>query len=334
MERARHSPSHGEGAGLANMSDIKREWFDTDYYAILGVAKSADAAEITKAYRALARKLHPDANPGDPSAEDRFKEVSSAYDVLGDEDKRRQYDHARRLGPMAGGLGGQAGGPGGMGGNAGGWDFDGMGDLGDLLGSVMGGGLFGGGGQRPRSAPAKGADQEARLSIGFDEAIRGMTTEIQVNGRSGNRQIKIRVPAGVDDGQKIRLKGKGAPGAGGGPAGDLLVKLSIEPHEVFGRDGANLTIGVPVTFAEAALGAKITVPTFAGSTKTLRIPPGTHSGSKFRVKGEGVDTGKRVGDLIVSVEIHVPTELSDEARDQLKAFADLTEGSPRSYLGV
>lgn len=311
------------------MNDVKREWFDTDYYKVLGVPESADQSEITKAYRKLARQLHPDANPGDSAAEERFKEVSVAYDVLGDEDRRKQYDQVRRMGPLGGAFGGQ-GGPGGFSGGQGGFDLNDMGDLGDILGSVLGGGLFGGGGGGRPAPRQRGADQEATLRIGFREAVDGVETKLDVTDRTGSRPIRIRVPAGVETGKKIRLKGKGAPGRNGGPPGDLIVRLDVAADDVFGRKGKNLTIDVPVTFVEAAMGADIDVPTLGGGTKTLRIPAGTSSGRKFRIKGEGVTALN--GDLLVQIEVHVPAALPDEARKHLEAYAALMTETPRAHL--
>ena len=254
-------------------SDIKREWFDTDYYAVLGVAKDAEQAAVTKAYRKLARKYHPDKNAGDTKAEDRFKEISTAYDVIGDEEKRAAYDEARRLGPLGGGFGGAGGaGFGGAGfGGAGG--FEGV-DLGDILGSMFGG--QGGGrmfgdqpGGRYARAGRPGRDQEARLTIGFDEAVRGLTTSISVNdGSRQPRSIKVRIPAGVEDGQRIRLRGKGGPGD---PAGDLYVTVEVGSHEIFGRRGAKLTLDLPVSVSEAALGAEVRVPTYNGDPVTCLL---------------------------------------------------------------
>jgi len=309
------------------MNDAKREWFDTDYYKVIGVKSTATQKEITSAYRALARQYHPDANPDDPSAEERFKEISAAYDVIGDDDRRKQYDQVRRMGPLGGAFGGgSAGGQGGFGGGApGGWDFEGMGDIGDILG-----GLFGtGGAAQTRQRAQKGRDHEAKLRLTFNEAVQGLTTEVQVNG---GRSLKVRIPAGVDDGQRIRLKGKGGAGAGGGPAGDLFVVISVEPHQLFGRTGANLTIDVPITFPEAALGTDVAVPTWSGGTVTLRVPPGTQSGRVFRVKNEGIAGGKKSGDLLVKVEIKVPTNLSGAQEKALAAYADLSTESPRVHL--
>ncbi len=374
----------------------QREWFETDYYEVLGVNADASDKEITKAYRKLARELHPDKNPGDDAAEERFKGVSAAYDVLGDDDKRKEYDEVRRLGPMAGGFGGQPGG------GAGGFSFnvDDMqgGDIGDLLGQ-----MFGRGGGRGRSGggvgPQRGADLNAELTLDFEDAAVGLTTTLhltsdaqcstcsgsgskpgttpQVCGLCGGRgvvddnqglfsfsspcrncqgrgtiitdpcstctgsgverrprEVKARIPSGVSDGQTIRLTGRGAPGRSGGPAGDLLVEIHVMPHARFGRSGTNLTVSVPITFAEAALGADIEVPTLDGSTVTLRLKPGTPSGSRHRVKGKGIATtsrrsGAATGDLIVTVDIDVPTELTDDQRAAIEQLAAATTVDPR-----
>lgn len=320
-------------------SDIKREWFDTDYYAVLGVGKDAPQADVTKAYRNLARKYHPDTNSGDEAASERFKEVSTAYDVIGDEEKRAAYDQARRMGPMGGAFGGSAGGGGDFG-------FDGV-DLGDILGSMFGGsgrasGGAGGGrmfGDQPGGRYARikrpGKDQEARLSIGFDEALRGFTTSIAVNDGTKPRTIKVRIPAGVEDGQRIRLRGKGGAGD---PPGDLYVTVDAGSHDVFGRRGAKLTLELPVSIAEAGLGAEVRVPTYDGDVVTVRIPPETQHGRTLRVRGAGPvsESGEsgESGDLLVIVQIVVPKNLSKKQTEALQAFADLVTESPRRHLGV
>ncbi|HUP75065.1 MAG TPA: molecular chaperone DnaJ [Acidimicrobiales bacterium] len=372
----------------------QREWFEKNYYDVLGVAETATAKDITRAYRKLARQHHPDANPGDDKSEDRFKEISAAYDVLGDETKRKEYDEVRRLGPMAGGFG-QPGG--------GGFRFEEGGDLSGLFAQFFGGG--GGGGQggrttRPRGAgPARGADLDAELTLSFADAVHGVTTAVHLtsdaacetchgsgaragtmpqtcttcNGRgvtddnqgffsfsqpcracggrgrvitdpcpdcrgSGTRrrarEVKVRVPAGVGDGQRIRLKGRGEPGRNGGPTGDLFVTVRVSPHELFGRKADNLTIDVPVTFAEAALGSDIRVPTLDGDPVTIRIPPGTRSGRTFRVKGRGIDNGRHTGDLLVTVDVAVPTKLNADERRAVEALAAAAIESPRDYLGL
>ncbi|MGI9621573.1 MAG: DnaJ C-terminal domain-containing protein [Acidimicrobiales bacterium] len=314
--------------------DVKREWFEKDYYAVLGVASTASEKEIQNAYRKLARELHPDANPDDSAAEERFKEVSAAYDVVGDSETREQYDSARRVGPGA--MGGNpfagSGGPGG----AGGFTFDGgdIGDLSDLLGGMFGGAggsPFGaGGGQRPR----RGHNQEAQLRLSFDESVAGVTTSVTVGGGSdgGTRSIKVRIPAGVEDGQKIRLAGKGGPGQNGGPAGDLFVVVLVNDHPVFGRDGRNLTLDLPITFDEAALGTDIKVPTYGGESVKLRLPSGTQPGRTFRVKGHGITKGGSTGDLMVTVQVAVPSKLSKAQRTALEAFSEASSESPRQHL--
>ena len=370
----------------------QREWFEKNYYEVLGVPETAASKDITRAYRKLARQHHPDANPGNDKSEERFKEISAAYEVLGDETKRKEYDEVRRLGPMAGGFGASG---------SGNIRFEEGGDLSGLFAQFFGGANQGGGrASRTRGAgPARGADLEADLTLSFEEAVHGATTAVHLtsdaacdtckgtgakpgtmpqtctacNGRgvtdenqgffsfsqpcrvcggrgrvisdpcpdcrgSGTRrrarEVKVRVPAGVDDGQRIRLKGRGEPGRNGGPGGDLFVIVRVTPHELFGRKSDNLTLDVPVTFAEAALGSDIKVPTLDGDPVTIRILPGTRSGRTFRVKGRGIDTGRRVGDLLVSVDVAVPTKLSAEERRAVEALAAAAKESPRDYLGL
>jgi len=307
--------------------DIKREWFDTDYYAVLGVRNDAAQGDITKAYRKLARKNHPDTNPGDTAAEERFKEISTAYEVVGDEDKRARYDEARRMGPIGGAFGGAS--PGG------GFGFEGA-DLGDLLGSMFGGGGVAGGlfGDQPGGRHARmkrpGRDQEARLTISFDEAVRGTTTSISLTDQSGPRTIKLRIPAGIESGKRIRVKGKGGAGD---PPGDLFVIVEIGSHQLFGRKGTRLTLELPVTLAEAALGAEIAVPTYDGESLTVRIPAGTQHGHTMRVRGGGApnDNGE-AGDLIVTVMVAVPKNLNKKQVAAMEAFAELETESPRKHL--
>ncbi len=375
----------------------QREWLDKDYYKVLGVSKEASAKEIKAEYRKLSRKYHPDANQGDEKAEERFKEISAAYDVVGDEDKRKEYDDVRKLGPMGGAFGGGGQGPG-----AGGFNFDpsGLGDLGDLLGGLFGRGGGPAGARDPRaSAARKGANLEATLHLSFDDAVRGITTSVNLvsdaacstckgsgsepgkapgvcgvcrgqgvaednqggfafsrpcgacGGRGSvitdpchscrgtgserrPREVKVRIPAGVKNGSRIKLAKRGEPGSYGGPPGDLYVIVDVAPHTLFGRKGNHLTLQVPVTFAEAALGAKIKVPTLDDGPRTIKIPAGTKSGQTFRVKGQGVATSKSTGDLLVSVEVDVPAELSDKERKAIEALLDVTATSPRAYLEV
>lgn len=301
--------------------DVKREWFEKDYYAALGVSKTATEKEITKAYRKLARKFHPDTNPGDSAAEERFKEVSAAYEVVGDTDRRKQYDQARQMGPMGGAFSG-GGGAGGFGGS--GFGFEGM-DLGDLLGSMMGGGGAGRGQPRQR----KGQDQEANIAISFDEAVLGTTTPITLNGSRGQETFKVRIPAGVKEGQRIRMRGKGGPGQ---PPGDLYVVVSVGTHPIYGRKGKSLTLDVPVTIAEASLGADISVPTYNGGRVKVRIPAGTQHGRTLRVRGAGAGNPETPGDLLVTVQVAIPASLTKKQKDALQVFADLDGESPRAHL--
>lgn len=311
------------------MTDIRQEWLQTDYYRALGVSPEASPDDITKAYRRLARQLHPDRNPDDPVAEERFKEVSAAYDVIGDADKRKQYDEIRHL--AAGGNPFAAPGPGG----AHSFQFSGADGLGDLLANLFGGqaGPFGapGGGHRPQRGP----DHQAQISLSFSEAVKGTAKTIGGIDRSAGEQIKVRIPPGVADGQRIRLRAKGGAGANGGPPGDLYVIVRVGEDPLFGRDGENLTLTVPVSFAEAALGARIEVPTFEGDPVTVRLPAGTRSGQTLRVRGRGVPIEGRSGDLLVTVEVVVPEKLNAAQRRALKDFAEATKGRPlREHLGV
>ncbi len=293
----------------------QREWFEKDYYATLGVSSTATPKEVTKAYRKLARSHHPDAKGGN---EERFKEVSAAYDVLGDETKREEYDEARRIGPSA--AGGFASGADGF--NV---HFDDFDDLSGMFGNLFGRG--------PRGPVAmRGVDQETRIHLGFRDAIDGVTTNVLLGSTTNGeqRQVKVRIPAGVDNGQRIRLAGKGGAGRNGGPNGDLYVVVEVAPDAMFGRKGQHLTLVIPVTFPEAALGSEIKIPTYDHSTVTLKIPPGTKSGTTFRVKGRGVATTKTTGDLLVTLEIAVPTEISPKERAAIEALSEVTDWSPRN----
>ncbi len=383
-----------------------RDYIEKDYYKALGVSKDASAADIKKAYRKLARRHHPDANAADAKSEERFKEVSEAYDVLSDATKRKEYDEARSL-FGAGGFrvptGGRPGGPGGVNfdlndllGQMGSRGGAGGGGLGDILG-----GLFGnrGTGSRTGQMPRKGLDLEAQLTLGFADAVEGVTAPLRLTvpgpcatcagtgakpgtvprvcpecsgtghvsrsagggfafdepclecrgqgllvddpcptcagtGRSASeRSLTVRIPPGVADGQRIRIKGKGGPGERGGPAGDLVVTVHVTPHPVFGRTGDNLTVTVPVTFPEAALGATIPVPTLGGQPVSFKVPPGTPSGRTMRVRGKGVPhkDGSR-GDLLVTLQVAVPQKLSGKAKDALESFAEEATDDPRATL--
>ncbi|MEV0090178.1 molecular chaperone DnaJ [Streptomyces sp. NPDC050738] len=388
-----------------------KDFVEKDYYKVLGVPKDATEAEIKKAYRKLAREFHPDANKGNAEAEDRFKEISEANDILGDPKKRKEYDEARALfgnggfrpGPGAGGgsfnfdlgdlFGGAQGGAGqGQGQGAGGFG----GGLGDVFG-----GLFnrGGAGTGQRVQPRRGQDIESEVTLSFTEAVDGATVPLrmssqapckacsgtgdkngtprvcptcvgtgQVSRGSGggfsltdpcvdckgrgliaenpcdvckgsgraksSRTMQVRIPAGVTDNQRIRLRGKGTPGERGGPAGDLYVVVHVDSHPVFGRKGDNLTVTVPVTFTEAALGGEIKVPTLGGPPVTLKLPAGTPNGRTMRARGKGAvrKDGTR-GDLLVTVEVAVPAELDDKAREALESYREATaDTDPRAEL--
>ncbi|MCX5227157.1 molecular chaperone DnaJ [Streptomyces sp. NPDC006553] len=383
-----------------------KDFVEKDYYKVLGVPKDATEAEIKKAYRKLARENHPDANKNDAKAEERFKEISEANDILGDPKKRKEYDEARAL--FGNGGFRSPGGPGG-----GSFNFD----LGDLFGGTQGGagGGFGGGGggigdvfgglfnrgagAGTRTQPRRGQDIESEVTLSFTEAIEGATVPLrmssqqpctacsgtgdkngtprvcptcvgtgQVSRGSGggfsltdpcvdckgrgliaenpcevckgsgraksSRTMQVRIPAGVSDNQKIRLRGKGAPGERGGQNGDLYVVVHVDTHPVFGRKDDNLTVTVPVSFTEAALGGEIKVPTLGGPAVTLKLPAGTPNGRTMRARGKGAvrKDGTR-GDLLVTVEVAVPKELDDKARDALETYREATASEdPRAEL--
>ncbi|WP_411282822.1 DnaJ C-terminal domain-containing protein [Lapillicoccus sp.] len=345
-----------------------QDWFDKDFYAVLGVGAGADAAAIKKAYRKLARKLHPDHNAGDAVAEGKFKEIGEAYAVLADPEQRQQYDQIRTMARggarfTSGGAGGGGGGGfedvfsgmfGDGGGGAGGgprmrYSTGGGGaqpDLQDILG-----GLFGGGAGAPGSrggqaypggsfggydnfgaprGPRKGSDIQARTSLSLRDAVAGST--VTLSSADGKR-VTTRIPAGVRDGQKIRLRGKGSPGDAGGAAGDLMLTVSVAKHPVFGRDGDHLTVDLPVTFAEAALGATVSVPTLDGTPVKVKVAPGTPSGRVLRLKGRGVARGDASGDLLAKVQVVVPQRLTDAARQALEQLqADEADLDPRAEL--
>jgi molecular chaperone DnaJ len=373
-----------------------KDYLEKDYYKVLGVAKTASADEIKQSYRKLARKYHPDANKGDSKSEERFKEISEAYNVLSDEKRRKEYDEARtlfgadrfRVGTPGGGAGG-------------GFGFD-LGDLfgssgtGGRLGDLLGG-MFGGRGTQQR--PRRGTDVETEATLSFSDAVDGVTVPLRLTGegpcptchgtgaKSGTvprvcpscegsgqasknlgsfgisepckecrgrgliaddpcpscsgsgramstRTIQARIPAGVKDGQRIRLKAKGAPGERGGPAGDLYVHVHVKPHPIFGRSADNLTITVPITFPEAVLGAEIKVPTHHGVPVTVRIPPGTPNGRTLRVRGRGTRRSDGTnGDLLVTVEVAVPQNVNGKAAEALELFQQaLGSHNPRDNL--
>lgn len=288
----------------------EREWFEKDFYKSLGVAETATDKEITRAYRKLAKELHPDTNPG---KEEQFKEVSAAYDVLGDPAKRKEYDQVRKMGPAAGGFGGGARG----GQPYGNVDFSDLGDMHDL-GDIFGG-LFGG---PRRGRQQRGGDIETQFKISFRDAVMGLTTSIQLSGQGTPRTVNIRIPAGVVDKQRIRLKGKGFPGAGGGPAGDLYIEVHVLPDSRFTMKGRNTTTTVSVPMIAALLGTTVQVPTLDGPV-TLKVPGGTQPGTVMRVKGRGVPAGAKhaVGDLLVTVAVELPKKLSKKQRALVEELA-------------
>lgn len=307
--------------------EAQRDWLEKDYYRILGVEKTASAKELSKAYRTLARQYHPDTNPGDEKAEEEFKKISAAYEVVGDETTRKKYDEFRRYG----GGGSSAGGGFSRGGPQNASD---LGDLSDLLGGLFGGARGGGGGRSGFGGgfgPMPGTDLQAQLSLTFEEAVRGVTKSVRLNSEALSRpmEVNVRIPAGVRTGQRIRVPGKGAPSSDGGDAGDLLVSITIAAHETFDRDGSNLLVDVPVTYSEAVLGADVKVPTLSGTTVTVRLPPGTQSGKVFRVRGKGVKTSAQTGDLLATVVVHIPTEVGEEERALIEKLASITEPSSR-----
>jgi molecular chaperone DnaJ len=388
-----------------------KDWLEKDFYAVLGVAKDAPADQVKKAYRKLARELHPDHNPGNTDAEQRFKDVSEAYSVLSDPSKRKEYDEMRSLfgagafrrGARTGGGTGPGGGvpfdlsdlfgeSAGAGTGSFGGPGAGAGGFSDLLGSMFGGG------NRARRGPARGRDVEAEVTLTFEEAVRGATIPLTLRapgvcdtchgtgakpgttprtcphcrgtglvttnqgafsfaepcrecqgvgtivdekcrdcrgtgGVTKSRTLRVKIPPGVTEGQRIRLKGKGEPGDRGGPAGDLYVLAHVKSDSLFGRSGDNLTVTVPVTFPEAALGTELRVPTLDGSVG-VRVPPGTPSGRTFRVRGRGGPKrdGSGQGDLLVTVDVVVPQELSEEARKALADFDAASPAAPRERI--
>jgi len=322
-----------------------QDWFDKDFYKVLGVSKTVSDADLKKTYRKLAREYHPDSNPGDATAEARFKEISEANSVLSDPVTRKEYDQLRAMGSgarfSAGGRPGQGGGFedvfGGMFGNAAGQRGGPRGapqgaNFEDLLGGMFGGGGFGQstGGFRGAAGPMKGRDFTASTTLDFLTAIRGETIKLQ---SADGPTINVKVPAGVSDGQKIRLRGKGERSPDGGAPGDLVLTVTVRAHPVFERDGLNLRVVVPITFVEATLGATIEVPTLGEAPVKLRVSPGTPTGRVLRVKGRGVTNDKGTGDLLATVEVAVPNHLSADAQKHLEDFAEaMPKENPRADL--
>jgi molecular chaperone DnaJ len=287
-----------------------KDLYEKDFYKTLGVDKKAGADEIKKKYRALARDLHPDKTKGDAAKEDKFKAVSEAYEILSDEKKRAEYDEARSLYERGGFRPPQGGGQ-----SADFSDMFGGGNPQDIFAN-----LFGGGGRR---GPRKGQDLQTEATISFRESVFGTTLDLRLATDRGQAQnISARVPVGVNDGAKIRVKGKGAAGEAG--PGDLFILLTVKPHPIFSRAGENLTLNLPVTFTEATLGADIKVPTLNGEDVTVRIAPGTSNGRTLRVKGRGIVKGSTTGDLLVTIQVQVPQRVNEKAEEALKKFAEAT----------
>jgi len=294
-----------------------QDWIEKDFYKILGVSKDVSDADLKKAYRKLAKDNHPDLHPGDAAAEARFKDISEAFDVLSDKEQRREYDAIRAMG---GGARFTAGGQG-----AG---FE------DVFSNLFGGGGFQGGGFPGFGGfggfgPQRGQDLSTTASINFIDSVNGTTVKLNLR----NESVSVKVPAGIQDGQKLKVKGKGQPSPNGGPAGDLVVTIKVKPHAVFTRDGDNIRVSVPVTYAEATLGATIEVPVLGGDPVKLKVAAGTPNGRTLRVKGKGVQFGSRQGDLLATVEVMVPAHLPAKAKKLLEQFdAELPDENPRQDL--
>lgn len=314
-----------------------QDWFSKDFYATLGVPKDADEAAIKKAYRAKAKELHPDRNPGNATAEKKFKSVGEAYAVLGDKQEREQYDAVRAMGGgaprfQAGGqggggfedaMGGMFGGDGarGFGGGRGGTRANGGGGgFEDILSNMFGGGQRG---------PSQGQDIGATTEVTFRQSAEGATISLVLDGRT----FSTRLPVGVKDNQKIRIRGKGRPGTNGGPPGDLLLTVRVSKHPVFTADGLNLRMTLPIAFDEAVLGATVEVPTLDGTHVKVKVPAGTDSGRILRVKGRGLSSSKGTGDLLATVNVTVPGKVSRAAKEALQAFAlETAKDDPRADL--
>lgn len=321
------------------------DWLQKDFYKVLGVSKDADEATIKKAYRKLARTWHPDQNKGNPEAEERFKEIGEAYTVLSNPEQRQQYDAIRAMG--AGGFRGSAGGGGASGvnfedifgafggGNGGNVRFSTSGggagiNLDDILGAFGG---FGGGSSRGSSpyqqAPQKGEDLHASTRITLKQSLSGVNIKLAVSGKP----MTVKVPKGIKDGQSVRLRGKGKASINGGSAGDLIVTIHVEEDPVYSREGNDLRMTLPVTFAEATLGANVELPLIDGSTVTVKVPAGSDSGRTLRLKGRGVATKKGTGDLLATISVVVPKDLTPEQLDSIKSLVDsLDQSDPRAEL--
>ena len=318
------------------------DWLQKDFYKVLGVSKDADEATIKKAYRKLARTWHPDQNKGNPEAEERFKEIGEAYTVLSNPEQRQQYDAIRAMG--AGGFRGGAGGGGASGvnfedifgafggGNGGNVRFSTSGsgagfNLDDILGAF--GGFGGAHGSPYQQAPQKGEDLHASTRITLKQSLGGVNIKLAVSGKP----MTVKVPKGIKDGQSVRLRGKGKASINGGSAGDLIVTIHVEEDPVYSREGNDLRMTLPVTFAEATLGANVELPLIDGSTVTVKVPAGSDSGRTLRLKGRGVVTKKGTGDLLATISVVVPKDLTPEQLDSIKSLADsLDQSDPRAEL--
>lgn len=305
-----------------------------DYYKTLGVARDASADDIRKAYKKLARKYHPDVSKEKDAAE-RFKQVNEAFEVLSDDEKRKMYDRFGTARPGGPGPGGQAYTWSGPAGGAGPVDleqlFGGQFDLGGMFGGGFGDAAAGG--KRPRR-DRRGSDVEFDVEIPFLVAVEGGTHDLHVDRAGKAERIAIKIPPGIDSGNVIRLAGQGQPGGNGGPAGDLLITVRVAPHAWFRREGANLLVDVPVTITEAALGAKVDVPTLTEGKVVMTVPPGTSSGQKLRLRGKGVPDRekKQRGDLYAIIKVVVPQNLSAQAKELLQRFQEAAPQSPRAQL--
>jgi curved DNA-binding protein len=318
-----------------------------DYYQVLGVTRSASEDDIRKAYKRIARENHPDVKPNDPAAAERFKQANEAYEVLSDADKRKQYDQFGAAWKHAGQRGGPFPGGGPFGGGAGGQPMDidlgdlfgggGQGgvDLGDIFGGMFGGGGGRrGGGRQRRPAASRGEDLRTEITIPFTLAATGGDYDVHLNRNGTPETLTVKVPAGIRDGGVVRLGGQGQPGSGGAPSGDLLIAIHLAPHPYFRRDGNDVLLDVPLTVSEAALGARVDVPTLTEGTVTLTIPAGTSSGAKLRLKGKGFPDPKTHdhGDQYAIMKIVVPKEPSARAKELFEELAQADTSRPRQNL--
>ena len=298
-----------------------------DYYEVLGVERNASAEVLKKAYRKLALQYHPDRSPG-PEGEEKFKEIGEAYSVLSDTSKRAEYDRLKEAVRSGAGPGfGRVF-------NVSDFGFGEEFDVEDLLQQIFGGAARGGGfnigfGARPRAR--RGRDVETNVTLSFDEAASGAERKVRFDLPTGRREVNVRIPAGVSDGSRIRARGQGEAGAQGGESGDLYVRVNVAPHRVFARSGRDITLTLPITFAEAALGAEVKVPTLNGPVK-LKIPSGTSSGKTFRLRGRGIKHADgSESDILATVQVAVPQKLSKKQKELVQQLAE-SDDSPRKHL--